>query len=468
MSCPEPEQIVAAPPPPGFSTPTKADRNDGAAHAESNAARMETESDADVEKQFDESTGKKRTYHPYLVYTEIKSWATGEDSILDPAEIKREQYMLMKKFMQDSRLMKAPGHKTLDTDIAHWKLHRAEYYNSRQDEWIRVYKCPLHHRCRCQAKVRIITGKNYQRLEFYGTHDENSHANDGSKKLKHNQIVAIHDAVIVAPKQSAAVLRRNMMHIQGSPEQHKHIDPAKLRCVQRCVHTARQNLTKQKLAAATVPESLGELIEWCETNDFHAALLRHNDPADEYCLPLFSVFVIGHDIKPERQAIHVNLSSPWFLANAIRALEAGWIVQLNGDGTFGFCRAAVDMIGLGFCSMGGANHPACWSYIPHQGEGELMYHVTYNEMERAALALLTANLNKECEFTKYIKHLLAQPNVEKYMEGEKYRDGKLPIDQAQCDHQAGWRNFAWNVFGWAPNICSTHLTGKRHFFTYAI
>ena len=160
MSCPESEQIDAAPPPPGFTTPTKPDRNDGAGHAESNAARMETESDADVEKQFDESTGKKRTYHPYLVYTEIKSWATGEDSILDPAEIKREQYMLMKKFMQDSRLMKAPGHKTLDTDIALWKLHRAEYYNSRQDEWIRAYKCPLHHRCRCQAKVRIITGKN--------------------------------------------------------------------------------------------------------------------------------------------------------------------------------------------------------------------------------------------------------------------------------------------------------------------
>ena len=97
-----------------------------------------------------------------------------------------------------------------------------------------------------------------------------------------------------------------------------------------------------------------------------------------------------------------------------------------------------------------------------------MYHVTYNEMERAALALLTANLNKECEFTKYIKHLLAQPNVEKYMDGEKYREGKLPIDQAQCDHQAGWRNFSWNVFGRAPNICSTHLTGKRHFITYAI
>ena len=49
--------------------------------------------------------------------------------------------------------------------------------------------------------------------------------------------------------------------------------------------------------------------------------------------------------------------------------------------------------------MGGANHPACWSYIPHQTEGELMYTVTYREMELAAIALLTANVDKECEFT---------------------------------------------------------------------
>ena len=71
MSCPEPEQIDAAPPPPGFTTPTKAIRNDGAAHAESDAERMETASEADVDKQFDESTGKmhkKRKYAPFHEY----------------------------------------------------------------------------------------------------------------------------------------------------------------------------------------------------------------------------------------------------------------------------------------------------------------------------------------------------------------------------------------------------------------
>ena len=57
MSCRSDEEDDAAPPPPGISTPTKAIRNDGTAHAESDAERMETESEDDVEKQFDESMG---------------------------------------------------------------------------------------------------------------------------------------------------------------------------------------------------------------------------------------------------------------------------------------------------------------------------------------------------------------------------------------------------------------------------
>ena len=59
-------EIDAALPPPGYSTPTNPIRNDGAAHAESNAERMETDSEADVEKEFGESMGKKRCWSPYL------------------------------------------------------------------------------------------------------------------------------------------------------------------------------------------------------------------------------------------------------------------------------------------------------------------------------------------------------------------------------------------------------------------
>ena len=92
-----------------------------------------------------------------------------------------------------------------------------------------------------------------------------------------------------------------------------------------------------------------------------------------------------------------------------------------------------------------------------------MYTVTFYDMERAALALLTANVDKKCDFTRYLKHLLAQTNVQIYMKSDGFEEGKLPIEQAQCDHQAGWRTFSLAEFGGPPNICSTHLTGKLYF-----
>ena len=74
MSCPASEEIDAAPPPPRCTTPPQDASNGGAAHAESDAERMETESEADGEKQFDESTGKmhkKRKFAPFHEYRVI-------------------------------------------------------------------------------------------------------------------------------------------------------------------------------------------------------------------------------------------------------------------------------------------------------------------------------------------------------------------------------------------------------------
>ena len=106
MACPEPEQIEAAPPPPGFSTPTKSNRNDGAAHAESNAERMDTEYEADGEKQFDKSTGKKRCYAGPLVYLVVKEWTTGPRAKYEDREIEHQIYTVMKKLYACERLEK--------------------------------------------------------------------------------------------------------------------------------------------------------------------------------------------------------------------------------------------------------------------------------------------------------------------------------------------------------------------------
>jgi len=447
--------------PPGFSTPTKVIRNDGAGHAEPDAEGTESESDADVEKEFDESTGKKRNYTGYQKYRFIKQWVTGPEAVLEDTEIQHEIYTEMKKFMHASGLKKTPGHKPKETDIHLWKQYSKAYRNNRTGDWTRPFRCPLRNRCGCQAQVKHITGDNFIRLEFSGTHDENSHAEDKSKKLKHNQIVVIHESVLAAPNQSATKLRRNLAQATGSPESHKHMAPSLIRHIQRRVRTARDQLTKQVLDVEKVPESMGELTDWCDKNDFYAALARHNNPTDSFCMPLFSTLVIGSDIKAERQVIHINFSSVWLLLNAVRAIETGWVVQLNGDATFGFCCADIDMIALGFCSFGGANNPVCFSYIPRQSEGEKLYTVTYFGMQKAVMSLLKANTEKDCEFTSCLKLLLGRPHVQQYLDSDEFRANKLPIDQAQCDQLAGWACFSREVFGRDPNVCSNHLTGMH-------
>ncbi len=151
------EEDDAAPPPPGFFTPTKASRNDGGCHAEPDAEGTEEESDACVEKQFDESTGKKRNDTGYHKYRVIKEWATGPHSLLKDAEIEHEIYTEMKKYMHVNGLKKTPGHKPKETDIHLWKQHSKECQNKRTGEWIRPFRCPMHYRCDCHAQVKLIT-----------------------------------------------------------------------------------------------------------------------------------------------------------------------------------------------------------------------------------------------------------------------------------------------------------------------
>ncbi len=81
--------------------------------------------------------------------------------------------------------------------------------------------------------------------------------------------------------------------------------------------------------------------------------------------------------------IHTNFANVWFLLNhAVRAIETGRVLQLNGDATFGFYRAAINMIALNFYSFGGlgSNNPVCFFNIPHQPESEKLYKVTFFEI----------------------------------------------------------------------------------------
>ena len=107
MPCTESEEIDAALPPPGFTTPIKAKCNDGGGHADQDDERMETESESDAEKQFGESTGKRLVcYADPLTYRFIKAWTIGPHAKLEDKQIEHEIYTEMKLFMHASGLKK--------------------------------------------------------------------------------------------------------------------------------------------------------------------------------------------------------------------------------------------------------------------------------------------------------------------------------------------------------------------------
>jgi hypothetical protein len=184
--------------------------NSWAGHGELDTATESEEEESDLEQQCDKAKGKSRKVSGWLEYEVQETWDTGPESTLERADIDNQILQRMTKFMTDRRLFKTPGHKPKKTDIYLWKLYSKEYHSKRSDETIRIYKCPMAYHCSCTARCRVCFGKDYIRLEFHGTHDETSHAEERSKNLKYKQIISIHEAVIVAPNLSATKLHRNL------------------------------------------------------------------------------------------------------------------------------------------------------------------------------------------------------------------------------------------------------------------
>ncbi len=91
--------------------------------------------------------------------------------------------------------------------------------------------------------LRLVMAKDAGYLELQRSelrHHAASHAQDCSKKLKYEQMVAIRDAVVTAPQLSAAILRRNMemhekSHQDNSGRAHAQLPASGLPCPQKVV-----------------------------------------------------------------------------------------------------------------------------------------------------------------------------------------------------------------------------------------
>ncbi len=60
---------------------------------------------------------------------------------------------------------------------------------------------------------------------------------------------------------------------------------------------------------------------------------QHNEAEGGFHLDLYAPVAIGHEFDAVSDVIHINFLSPWRLLNAFRAINAGWVFQLNADAT---------------------------------------------------------------------------------------------------------------------------------------
>jgi hypothetical protein len=122
-----------------------------------------------------------------------------------------------------------------------------------------------------RGKVRVCTGRNYIWLEFHGTQDETSHANNRAKKLTYKRITAIHEAEIIAPNQSATKLRcisENASLDKHTPLSHgaqsSPICPSECLQNQKRSHNEGNCCRGAKWKGVQSGKSMGQLTEWCK------------------------------------------------------------------------------------------------------------------------------------------------------------------------------------------------------------
>ena len=105
----------------------------------------------------------------------------------------------------------------------------------------------------------------------------------------------------------------------------KVIAPDLLLSVQRRVSTARAQLTERKpeMEGRAIDASYGSLTQLASAMWFRSLIDRNNDPDDDFHFNLFKPVVIGRDINAENDILHLNVTSPWFLFHALRAIATG-------------------------------------------------------------------------------------------------------------------------------------------------
>ena len=94
------------------------------------------------------------------------------------------------QIMEESRMIRLPGHVPQLTDVGMWKL-KSEYMCDQGQTSVKLLFCPMAYRFGCDCQIKKIDGPFYTALQMRGEHNADSHAPE-KERSKHLTVKHIH------------------------------------------------------------------------------------------------------------------------------------------------------------------------------------------------------------------------------------------------------------------------------------
>ena len=122
-------------------------------------------SDEEVELPFPKS--KKGYKRPRIEWREVLCLSKGADATMGEDEMKLQITQAYNQFMEDSRMVRLPGHMPAPTDVGLWKL-KSEYMVDNGRTSVKWCYCPMAYRFGCPCQIKLYDGPQYTALHVRG------------------------------------------------------------------------------------------------------------------------------------------------------------------------------------------------------------------------------------------------------------------------------------------------------------
>jgi len=303
-----------------------------------------------------------------------------------------------------------------------------------------TYTCPLAYCCGCDVKFKICRSMDAMILMSSGVHTGSSHVKDSSVCLKVSHKASLKRLTKCAPNESARQLVRNSSNL--SPDRRVNLSPKSVHRAQRIIGLERRRIAQVNSQGVKLDQTFGSMIRLRESLDLQAFIDRHNDPDDDFHLDLHQVVCIGNQWSG--RVTFMELTTPHFIFNIGSAIQSGWEMQLQADGSFNFCASNFGIILFCVNSLRSIFRYVAWSIVPN--ESSEAFEFAYNGFRVAFFSLFAPGklrvCDGKCALCDQFRDIQSAPEVIAVLANPEQR---LPVVKAICDNITKFSKFVKRV-----------------------